>query len=108
MAGGRSKTKSQRLVKTYFDHVEGPRWECKVCQRVYKKSGSGWTNLMSHILSKHPDHETILEKLESKSQQSRQTEIIEFVLPPKSRNIFGWLEYIIFGMKSFQCVETRM
>jgi hypothetical protein len=49
--------KGKQLAEIYFsrDEPKGIVWTCS-CGAKRKQSGSGYTNLVSHITSEHPEH----------------------------------------------------
>ena len=61
------------------------------------KKGSGWTNLLNHIKTQHPDYD---------KDDGKQQRIDNYVsLTKKANNVFGWLEWITVTLKPFAFIE---
>lgn len=72
---------------------------CK-CGRVRKKSKSSWQNLMTHIRELHPDYIEQMVLVKSSSNSS----MVRFV-DSKSKNIWGWLKFIVGKGVAFNWCE---
>ena len=85
-------------------------WKC-VCQKqLSQKTGSGWRNLFSHIKSHHPEW-----KQSGSVNQNSITTFVGFRSGESSSkvsgpvdNTFGWIEWIVLGMKPFNFVEDPL
>merc|ERR1712150_84960 len=64
-----------------------------------QKKGSGWTNLLNHLKSQHPNY----------SDDASQLKLSTFM--PKNKmadTVFGWIEWICTDLLPFTFVEKEM
>lgn len=96
------QTKS--TVELYFiqDPDNSSKWKCKCGKVLVQRKNAGWTNLLNHIKSQHPEHNQIVKphpKLDNFVTVGDNTK--------KGRNIYGWLNWICCDLKPFNFVENE-
>ena len=93
---------TQELCRRFFTEQEDGKWRCKCGKELIKKKGCGWTNLVNHLKSQHPDYNEI--------EENKQAKIDNFVSlkNKKAENVFGWLEWICVELLPFSTVEKEM
>lgn len=81
-------------------------WVCSAegCNKSLKKNPTGWTNLINHVNKDHSDAVALL----SKTPILDQANLLRFFMPKKGKNIFGWMEIVILGLRPFSCVEDKI
>lgn len=106
--------KGEVIVKHLFnleDEALG-LWQCKLCpsEAKRKKQGKngGYTNLISHLNSSHPDWKKELAhamRYENEMSKNPLSSYFPKKVSPKSANLYGWLEWGIMGGQPFNFVE---
>ena len=93
----------------FFTRVDGTEfdWKCK-CNIVRKQSGSGYTNLVSHVRDKHPEN---LQTLRSDSEQPASTTTslstpLSFLYGKRAEQLFGWIDLVVSGLLPFSVVSN--
>ena len=66
--------------------------------QLWKKQGTCWTNLMTHIRAQHENQP------EAKTSQMT----LNFMHCKKSENLYGWLEWVCINLKPFSFVEDEL
>merc|ERR1712062_649345 len=91
---------SQRdICLTYFTEISENKWKCRCGRELTQKKGSGWTNLLNHLKSQHPNY----------SDDASQLKLSTFM--PKNKmadTVFGWIEWICTDLLPFTFVEKEM
>lgn len=114
------------VSKFYFLRVENTvdTYQCKICPKVRRvqKEGSGWTNLMEHIKTAHPNFEEEIAKADKQGNLTGIKKLFPFFLfffsffllimtafaiPPKIENVFSWVEWVINEGHPFSFVEKE-
>jgi hypothetical protein len=99
----------KELADEFFDiprlrKTEEATVECKQCKATRKiKSGSGYSNLVSHIYSVHKEY-----MLLGRDKESNQRLLIEAFIPKKFRDYYGWIRWIIIGLYPFSFCEKEI
>ena len=65
---------------------------------------TGWTNLINHVNREHREAVELLSKTPSRDHQG----ILRYLTPKKGKNIFGWMEIIMFGLRPFSTVDDKI
>ena len=96
-----------RCTRYFTETPKSGVWKCACQKQLSQKTGSGWSNLFSHIKSHHPEWQ--------QSGSVNQNSITTFVGSRSSEssskvsglvdNTFRWIERIVLGMKPFNFVE---
>ncbi|ETW08902.1 hypothetical protein H310_01394, partial [Aphanomyces invadans] len=80
--------KSKDLVNFYYTQVAKNSYKCKVCGLVRKKEPcAGYTNLLSHLESKHKDFRT--DYVDDQSSQPGTLAGYGFI-DAKTKNVYEW------------------
>ena len=75
-------------------------WQCQCKKQIKQKKESGWTNLLNHNKTQHPDYD---------KDDGKQQRIDKYVSPTKkANNVFGWLEWITVTLKPFAFIECLL
>lgn len=72
-----------------------------VCGTEWKRSGSNYSNLLSHVQSLHAD---AFRQMQEGTKLS-QFQLEEYFNTVKSGNLYGWLNFIINGLPQFTFFE---
>jgi hypothetical protein len=81
----------------YYFKLENPeksdeKYICKCNTRRTQKPNTGWSNLLSHITTDHPEH------VEEYSNHIKKNSLDNYFKPSqKALKIYGWLDFIISG-----------
>ncbi|RHY26879.1 hypothetical protein DYB32_007205 [Aphanomyces invadans] len=95
--------KSKDLVNFYYTQVAKNSYKCKVCGLVRKKEPcAGYTNLLSHLESKHKDFRT--DYVDDQSSQPGTLAGYGFI-DAKTKNVYEWVRYVVDGNHPFSTVE---
>lgn len=95
---------SKQICEVYFKNVEN-KPNCFLCRSCNDGSerkqppGKGYTNLMSHIMTTHPDH---LQVVEAKRKDPNYS---IFKMNPKAVLVFSWLQWIVDCNLPFTFIE---
>lgn len=60
-----SEFTAEEIAKCYFDFLNDgeDNWQCRACESILKqKKGKGYTNLASHVQTKHKDYKSALQR----------------------------------------------
>ena len=91
----------------YTRSIEDPSyWICK-CGSRRKKTGTGWTNLVTHVLNQHPDEYSSLQNAESKRDTAKRESLPFKFYKRKTINIHGWLKLISSCNQPFNVCEIK-
>ena len=71
------------------------------CGAQIKRNPTGYTNLIAHVRSVHPDTFQLM----STTPSSYSSSLLRFLQPKKGRNLHDWLEIVILGLRPFSTVE---
>lgn len=91
-----SRYTRKQICDVFFKPIRDENDDCMGFYRcrcgVQRKQDAkrGYTNLINHIYSQHPDYETTLDSFQGGNNGT----LLSFV-DKKSANIFGWLEWIV-------------
>ena len=98
------KLSGKELTRVFF-HRETPNgsiWVCH-CGKKCQQKGSGYTNLVSHIMRIH--HDQYL-KLREKEQKTF-TSVMDTFWPKKAQTLSAWLLLIVNGLLPFSFCENE-
>ncbi|CAK4359712.1 unnamed protein product, partial [Aphanomyces euteiches] len=93
------------LAVYYFVRVKNTKktWKCRACSLEITMTGSGYTNLCSHIYSKHNEYV----HLGQDKAQNKQT-LDEYWATSKAQKIHGWIDIIVNGLHPFSICEDKL
>ena len=74
-----------------------------VCGVERTQKGSGYTNLISHIKSNHPEH---VERVPN--GPNKNNIIMDMLVPQSVRNLFGWLTWICTSLLPISFCDNTM
>ena len=99
---------SKTICEAYFgdkpEDIENNVWRCKCgTQRQCDVSHYGYTNLVGHVKSKHPDlNEVLVMSSKTSATSGTSQELIpqkqtslKFVIDPKCNDIYKWIDWIV-------------
>jgi hypothetical protein len=95
--------KPKDICSFYYKEIyteQGARHQC-LCGKVLKKNRSGYTNLINHLKTAHPNYEREFLDI------SKQRAITKYVPSSQGKNIFGWLDWVIMEYLPFSFVEKE-
>ena len=100
-------SKKSHIVERYFtrDLTKPDSWKCICCKILTRKEGTGWTIQMNHLRSQQPEYkegnsnDTVISEYFSKGENLK---------PNKVKNYFGWLHWVISGLKPFSFVKEPL
>ena len=90
----------KKLALQFFELLEGTTWICK-CGIKRELKGNGYTNLCSHIHSEHR------ELLPLTDEEVNKDKITKFLYSKTTKDIHGWLHYIIMRLLPFSEVNNK-
>jgi hypothetical protein len=96
------KSKNEQLVELYFQSEGNGQYKCLCGTYRKRKKGCGWTNLIGHIISHHPDYN---EKLNQSVTQN-----MAMFVDKKSLNAYGWIDLVVarnYPLQEVDSVEVR-
>ena len=73
-------------------------------QRDAQNNPTGWTILMLHLNHAHADAVQLIQTNPPEAANS----IIRFFQPKRGKNMFGWLELVVLGLRPFNFVEDEI
>ena len=89
----------QRVDLHYFKRVSEDNWECRKCGNTWKaKKKKGYENLLSHVKQKQTDFADQMYSSNSK---------LDFTFPQKTKNLNGWLDWVIMTGQPFSFVDNN-
>ena len=100
-------SKNSQIVELHFtrDSTKRDSWKC-ICGKVLtRKEGTWWTNLMNLLRSQHSEYkegnsiDTVIPEYFSKG---------EYLKTTKAYNSYGWLDWVILGLKPLSFVEEPL
>ncbi|GAB1602785.1 hypothetical protein Ahia01_000558600 [Argonauta hians] len=97
-------TSYEPIVKRYFIKIEDENdcWICSCGKKLRQKKGSGWSNLMNHIKSQHPEHTNFMESKYGIFVADNSTR------SGTSLNLNGWIEWVCVSLKPFSFIEDPL
>ncbi len=106
--GKRMRGRGRRIRDAFFTRVSPKydQWVCN-CGTKRKNTGTGYTNLFSHVQSQHPeDFKNCIEDLPLSSASQNTQDTIFY--KKKTIQVHGWLDVIINGLQPFYIVESEV
>lgn len=79
----------------------GKTWHWKSLNMLIKQSGSGYTNLQSHVRCVHPNY---YEKLLVNFCNDQK---LSFSRPPKVLWVHAWIKFIVLGLQQFSSTREN-
>lgn len=112
----------KKVALFYFELIseEEDRYQCKLCPKVQRvqKQNTGFSNLMSHITSAHPNFEEEMKKtkdgkivgikISTPCSDFKLINTRDFLVPPKINNIYSWVDWIVNEGLPFSTVEKSL
>lgn len=100
-----SNLKGKKLAELFFSKppTVGKIWTCEECRKDVRQTGSGYSNLCTHINVHHSHLITIKSQ---KNADERNQIFSAFRWSPKTLQIHGWLHFIIMGLQPFSSCEN--
>ena len=78
---------SQRdICLSYFTEISENKWKCRCGRELTQKKGSGWTNLLNHLKSQHPNYSDDASQLKISTLMPK-NKMADLVLLMKYRHI---------------------
>eukprot|EP00171_Calliarthron_tuberculosum_P004726 IDg4726t1 len=93
-------TLGKRVADLFFRNLHDDVFQCR-CGIKRKKSGSSYTNLVSHIRAAHPDYESLI----SEDPSDSQARIEAFFQSSKSNRLYSWFRLVIMTLLPFSFIE---
>ena len=94
----------QFYIKELADCAE-PRFKCSC--GVERAKINGWSNLKSHIDSKHPERSVIQKSLNSETKEDPLDSHFKPSSSLKARNICNWIEWIVTRDLPFSFIDDN-
>ena len=102
-------SQNQQIVKKYFDPTDSEHlWKCKCGKKLIQKKGSGWTNLLNHIKSQHPEYSTMKEIKQQSLSSFTSIPSTSSSVNCSALNVYGWIEWVCVGLKPFSFIEESL
>ncbi len=101
-------SKGKRIPDLFYTRCEDDSTQCKCKWEIEgKQEGTGYTDLISHKISKHPEnYKTLTSEKLSLSSRSESVLPTSMFYSQKVVNIQRWLEYVIHGLLPFSVAEN--
>ena len=91
----------------YTRSIEDPSyWICK-CGSRRKKTGTGWTNLVTQVLNQHPGEYSALQNEDSKKAAAKRESLPLTFYKKKAINVHGWLKFMSTCNQPFNVSENK-
>ncbi len=102
-------SENERIAKIFFKKCEGSGhyWICKCSKKLIQKKGYGWSNLIGHIKTQHPEFFDSKEKLNLLDQKFVSA-CVNNSIGNATTNIFGWIEWVCGDLKPFSFPENAL
>ena len=101
-------SRGRRIRDAFFtrESPNGDDWVCK-CGKKRKNTGTGYTNLVSHVQSQHPDD---LQAVLSDMRESAVSSSVpsNFFYSKKTIQIHGWIDLVVNALQPFYSVENKV
>ncbi|ETV79265.1 hypothetical protein H257_07326 [Aphanomyces astaci] len=99
-------TTSATYAKFFFSLLEDTgRFECRLCTKhVAQQQGKGFTNLMSRLMTRHPDYPTV--HSDALRASTPAIPVATFV-SDTSKALFGWMDLVVTNHLPFSTVEDE-
>ena len=81
-------------------------WICR-CGTKRKQAGTGWTNLVTHVIKDHAEEYAALRHSDESYQGSTSGNLSLHIYSKKASNIFGWLKFISSCNQPFYVSEKE-
>ena len=78
----------------YTCPIEDPSYWISKCGSRPEKTGTGWTNLVTHVFNQHRDECSVVQNEEGKKETPKPESLSIKLYKRKIINIHGWLKYI--------------
>ena len=98
---------NKELVKHFFVNCEDDRWKCKCGKIVKQPKNKGYTNLINHLKSVHPDYKNELPST-SKQNDSFAGSTKAEPVTKKAEHLYCWLDWIFTEMKPFSFLQSAL
>ena len=97
------KLSGKELVQVFFlqETTGGTIWACR-CGKKCQQKGSGYTNLVSHIMRIHHD-----QYLKLRGKKKTFTSVMDTFWPKKAQTLSAWLLLIVNGLLPFSFCENE-
>ena len=97
---------TKAMVAKHFVKVEGEdsKWACACGKVLVQKVNTGYTNLVSHVRTTHPDW--LQQQLATQPQITNHT--TTRTTTKNANNMYAWLEWVCVGLKPFSFVEDEL
>ena len=102
MAGG--KLPPKHVVRYYFTQSSLKKMQWKFeCGVVREKKGTGYSNLISHIVSDHNGFEDYVR--ERRKQEAMGSVFRSTIVYDEARDVWAWLVFVVGDLEPFNTVE---
>ena len=91
------------LVESYFTKVAPNEYKCKCGRKRKQKDGAGYSNLLNHIQSDHPDHAHHVMETNTVITNSA-----GMAATRKANNIYCWIDWIITEAREFSFPDSDL
>ena len=100
-----SRGTGKKIAELFYecDSNDSTFYICR-CGDRHKKSGTSYTNLVSHFVTSHPNYINLLDSSDGLSQ----AHLEKYFMLLKSGNIYGWMGLIINGLLPFSAAESKV
>ena len=102
---------NEALIRTLFIETIDGVYKCNSCGTVRKqKKNTGWSNLLDHVKTAHADFFTRFKdgKNSGEMHQTQLKEMFKICYPKTTTNLFGWIKWVVHGLKPFNFVEDPL
>ena len=107
-------TDAQKICNEMYERLPDKNgkehYKCKICHITrIRIPNSGWSNLHNHVISEHEYEykDTALDELNVKPHLKQRQLTIDTFLPKKTKNIYGWIDWMIDENRPFTFVEKE-
>ena len=100
------KLTDRQISDGFFGAINVPEgiYQCNICSKSFRKGGSSYSNLASHVKQQHKsDLETFVADKQAASGR------LDFDLfSAKTKEMFGWIEYVVMENLPYAFVESPL
>ena len=88
-------------ISSFYTKESNSNWKCKCGVVRQQKPKSGYSNLLSHLNTQHPDWKTQV------TQQMSSSSCTNFFASKKAVNIHSWIQWKIMENREYEFVEKE-
>ena len=96
LSNGKVGFDGKAYKECYFSLVKDNTWKCHCGNNVNQNTKNGYSNLIKHVQSFHPNYEIELQRwIDSKIKMSGQRTLLDLGIHEKALSIYDWIDIVI-------------